>query len=380
MKALYVATVVKTHIMEFHVPYLKMLKEMGWETSVAAKNDYDDPTDCVIPYCDNYIDISFERTPFSFKNINAYKQLKRIIDSNHFDIIHCHTPVGAMITRLAANKSRKKGTKVIYTAHGFHFYKGAPLINWILYYPAERFLARMTDVLITINREDYKRAQRFKAGSVEYVPGIGIDLSKFIRNDHSQNAFLKDELGIPQNAKVLLSVGEVNKNKNHRIVIEALSKMEEQLWYVICGTGPLIEELKSLSKQLGISNRVIFAGYRTDVLAFYNIADLFVFPSLREGLPVALMEAMSTKLVCVAARNRGTDDLLNNSRLLFYPTDVSELVDKIKLAIHSDCSDEVTRNYNHLCKFDLNNTLELVKNIYKCEVLNKQSNSQDVMK
>ena len=153
-KVLYVATVVKNHIMEFHIPYLKMLKEMGWETAVAARNDYENPSECVIPFCDIYYDIPFERNPFRLGNIKAYKELKMVIDEGNYDIIHCHTPVGALLTRLAAENARKRGTKVFYTAHGFHFYKGAPLINWLLFYPAERLLAHMTDVLITINKED----------------------------------------------------------------------------------------------------------------------------------------------------------------------------------------------------------------------------------
>lgn len=159
-KVLFVATVVKTHMMQFHLPYLKMFQEMGWETAVASKNDYENPEDCRIPYCDTYYDVPFERLPWKRKNILAYRMLKRIIDEGEYDIVHCHTPVGALIARLAARKARKKGTKVIYTAHGFHFFSGAPLQNWLLFYPPEWLLAPLTDVLITINQEDYLRAKK----------------------------------------------------------------------------------------------------------------------------------------------------------------------------------------------------------------------------
>ena len=165
-KVLFVAKVVRSHIATFHLPYLKMFKEMGWETAVAAHNDYDDPRDCVIPNCDTYFDVPFERFPVSPNNVTSYRQLKKIIDAGEYDIIHCHTPVSAMITRLAALSARKRGTKVIYTAHGFHFFKGAPLINWLLYFPVEWFLARYPDALITINKEDYARAQKFAAKKV----------------------------------------------------------------------------------------------------------------------------------------------------------------------------------------------------------------------
>ena len=178
-KVLFVATVVKTHIMEFHIPYLKMFKEMGWNTAVASRNDYENAEDCQIPFCDDYYNVPFERSPIKLSNLKAYKELKKLINNGDYDIIHCHTPVGAMLARLAARRARKRGTKVIYTAHGFHFYKGAPIINWLLYYPVERFLARYTDVLITINKEDYERAQKFRAKKVCFVHGVGVDTSKF---------------------------------------------------------------------------------------------------------------------------------------------------------------------------------------------------------
>ncbi len=363
MKVLYVATVVKTHIMEFHIPYLKMLKEMGWETSVAARNDYENPEDCAIPYCDKYYDIPFERNPIKPGNIKALKQLKKLINDEKYDIVHCHTPVGGMLARLAAKKARKNGCKVFYTAHGFHFYKGAPLLNWLVYYPVEKWLARMTDVLITITNEDYQRAKKFKAKRVEYIPGIGVDINRFKKSNADSSVELKESLGIPKDATVLLSVGEVNKNKNHQLVIKALPELNG-LWYVLCGRGPLIEELRSLAKKLGVSERVIMTGYRTDVVDFYSMADIFVFPSFREGLPVALMEAMATDLVCVASRNRGTNDLMVDSQLLFDANDVSGLTACIKKALDKDCSVEVKRNKEHLKLFDLGRTLNDVKEYY----------------
>lgn len=362
-RILYVATVVKTHIMEFHIPYLKMLKDMGWETAVAARNDYDDPAECMIPYCDTYYDIPFERNPFKLGNIRAYQELRKVIDEGNYDIIHCHTPVGAMLTRLAAGDARKKGSKVFYTAHGFHFYKGASLINWIAYYPVERWLAGKTDVLITITNEDYKRAQAFKAREVKYIPGIGVDLDKFKKGSLERAVTLRTELGIPKEATVFLSVGEVNANKNHKVAIQALTSFPD-VWFVLCGRGPLIDQHRKLAESLGVSDRVIMTGYRTDVVDFYSMADIFVFPSFREGLPVALMEAMATGLICVASHNRGTDDLLEESRLLFDAGNETELVEKLRLALSSDCSDEVRRNTEHLKTFDINNTLGLVQRFY----------------
>lgn len=315
-KVLFVATVVKTHIMEFHIPYLKMFKEMGWETAVAARNDYENPADCVIPYCDIYYNIPFERNPLKPGNLKAYKELKHIIDEGEYDIIHCHTPVGAMLTRLAAKQARKQGTKVFYTAHGFHFYKGAPVINWILYYPVEKWLSRYTDVLITINKEDYERAKTFKAGKVCYVPGVGIDLKKF-NVGYVNKEQKRKEIGVSANDFVLLSVGELIPRKNHEVVIRALSVLKQldklsHIEYVICGRGAYETDLKKLAEELSVADHIHFLGYRNDISEICNCADLFVFMSHQEGLPVALMEAMACGLPAVCSNIRGNTDLIED--------------------------------------------------------------------
>ena len=285
-KVLFTATVVKTHINVFHLPYLKWFKEQGYEVHVAAKNDFvNEP--CIIPNCDKFYDISFARFPFSEANIKAYNQLKKIITENRYDIIHCHTPVAGVLTRLAARNC--KNTEVIYTAHGFHFFKGAPLLNWLIYYPVERFCARFTDKLITINKEDYERALHFrlrKNGKVYYVPGVGIDIEK-IKNTKVDVHQKKKGLNISENIPVLLSVGELNKNKNHIAVLNALSKLQDkQFIYLICGRGALKEYLREKIKELRLENKVRLLGYRNDITEILKIADLFIFPSKREGLPV----------------------------------------------------------------------------------------------
>lgn len=315
-KVLFVATVVKNHIMEFHIHYLKMFKEAGWETAVAARNDYENPEDCQIPYCDTYYDIPFERNPFKPGNLEAYRKLKEIIDAGHYDIIHCHTPVGAALTRLAARASRKRGTKVIYTAHGFHFYKGAPLLNWMIFYPVERWLAHYTNTLITINKEDYERAKSFKAGRVCYVPGVGVDLNKF--NTQSVNREGKRrELGFTKDDFILLSVGELIPRKNHQLVLHALGLLQKQgklgnIQYVICGRGVKLDELKALAQELQIADHVHFLGYRNDISAICQASDLFVFMSKQEGLPVAMMEAMACGLPVICSDIRGNTDLVEN--------------------------------------------------------------------
>jgi len=370
-KVLFVATVVKTHIMEFHIPYLKMFKEMGWETAVAARNDYENPADCVIPYCDTYYNIPFERNPLKPGNLKAYKELKHIIDEGEYDIIHCHTPVGAMLTRLAAKQARKQGTKVFYTAHGFHFYKGAPAINWILYYPVEKWLSRYTDVLITINKEDYERAKTFKAGKVCYVPGVGIDLKKF-NVGYVNKEQKRKEIGVSADDFVLLSVGELIPRKNHEVVIRALSVLKQldklnHIEYVICGRGAYETDLKKLAEGLDVADHVHFLGYRNDISEICNCADLFVFMSHQEGLPVALMEAMACGLPAVCSNIRGNTDLIEDgvTGLLANntPEEVAESISEMK-------SDTALRNrvasaaLQKIKQFDLSSVEDEMSKIY----------------
>ena len=309
-KVLFAATVVKTHIMEFHIPFLRMFQQAGWETAVAARNDYEDPGDCVIPCCDRDYDIPFERSPLKPGNLRAYRDLKRVIDEGKYNLIHCHTPVGALLTRLAALRVRKKGTKVIYTAHGFHFYRGAPILNWLVYFPAEWLCGFFTDVLITINREDYAFAQKhIHAGKVCYVPGVGVDLDRFSGSRETA----REKLGIGKDEFVLLSVGEMTVNKNHRLALQALALLRDKpIRYVLVGRGEQMENLQALARELEISNRVIFTGYRSDVPELYPAADAFFFPSIREGLSVALMEAMASGLPSIVGKIRGNTDLIDD--------------------------------------------------------------------
>ena len=316
-KVLFVATVVKTHIMEFHVPYLKMFQQMGWQTAVAAKNDYEDPKDCVIPYCDTYYNIPFARIPWKKDNITSYRALKRIIDEGAFDIIHCHTPVGAMIARLAAAGARKRGTKVIYTAHGFHFFKGAPLVNWLVYFPAEWLLAGLTDILVTINKEDHAFACRnLRAKRIEYVPGVGIDTGRFSAGNTDRLA-KRQELGFTESDFLILTVAEMTKNKNHTTVLKAMALLKDReeyrnMYYLICGRGEQWPNLEAEATELGISDHVVFLGYRHDVPQLCSCSDLFAFMTLREGLPVSLMEAMSCGLPTVCQNIRGNNDLIED--------------------------------------------------------------------
>lgn len=361
-KILYVATVVKTHIMHFHLPYFEMLKKDGWQVDVAARNDYENPADCKIPNCDNYFNIEFDRNPFSIANIRAYKELKNIIDNGEYDIVHCHTPVAGVLTRLAARKSRKNGTKVFYTAHGFHFYKGAPVLNWVLYYPIEKILSKFTDYLITINEEDYSLARKkfSKNLNIEFFSGVGIDINKFKNNNFNLKK-KRLSLGLAENMNVLLSVGELTKNKNQIEVIKALNEMDniKNIRYLIVGDGENRHELEAYIKNNNLDELVLMLGYRTDVAELYKISNLFIMPSIREGLPVALMEAIASGTNVIASNIRGNRDLLDDDSL-YELGNLVELREKIQLKL-------VNNQYDNclIKEYDISVIKEKIKKIYE---------------
>ncbi len=365
MRILYVTTVGIT--MRFFESYIKSLCADGNKVEVACNNSADDLPE----YCADSIihthNLSCSRSPLNFGNVKAISEIKKIVESGNYDIVHCHTPIAAFCTRLACRKARKNGTRVFYTAHGFHFYKGAPLKNWLLFYTAEKLCARLTDVLITINQEDYKLAQRkLKANRVVYVPGVGIDLEKFgtISVDRQEK---RTELGIPEGARLLLSVGELNENKNHETVIRAIADIKNA-YYVVAGNGSKKETLLSAVEELGLSDRVKLLGRREDIAELCKAADVFVFPSFREGLSVALMEAMACGLPCAVSKIRGNTDLIDtNGGKLFDPHSVEGCKNALKELLSGDLQKAGEYNAEKVKRFSLKSVNEKMKGLYDDE-------------
>lgn len=312
-KVLFVATVTN-HINAFHIPYLKWFKENGYEVHVASKGNEK------IEYCDKHYDIQFERSPIKLNNIRAYKELKKIINENNYETIHCHTPVGGVLTRLAARKARKNGTRVIYTAHGFHFYKGAPIINWFIFYPIEKYLSKYTDCLITINQEDYERAKRKfkKCKQIELVHGVGVDKDKFnFEMSTEERHELRESLKIKDDDFVLIQVGELNKNKNQIMAINAMKKLIKEnsnIHLLLIGNGDMKEEYKKKINELNLEKNIHLLGYRKDIPQLLKISDVLISLSYREGLPVNVMEAMASGLPVIATDCRGNRDLILNGQ------------------------------------------------------------------
>lgn len=347
-KVLIVATVISM-VEWFNKDLINYLIETGdYEIDVAANLDYVSDTDekrtneFLIEMESKGVrfkNISFTRSPFSLKLLRNYFELKKLIKSGNYHIVHCHTPVAGMLTRLAAKSSRKNKTKVIYTAHGFHFFYGSSKSSWLVYYPIEKFLSRYTDAIITINQEDYKVAGTFNAKENYYIPGVGVDLAQFELNKQI-GMDKRDNLDIPQDATVILHIAELNKNKNQDTLLAAFASMEERnkCYLVLCGKGDLEEHYKKMSKELDIDKKVIFAGFRNDIPEILSMADIFVFPSFREGLPVSVIEAMASGLPVIASNIRGISDLIDSGKggYLIEPDNIKLWTSKLKELIDNN--------------------------------------------
>lgn len=328
-KVLFVATITG-HINSFHIPYLKWFKEQGYEVHVASKGNEN------IEYCDKHFEIPFERFPLKKQNIKAYKQLKNIIEENKYEIIHCHTPVGGVLTRLAARKARKKyNTKVIYTAHGFHFYKGAPLLNWIIYYPIEKICAKWTDCLITITNEDDEFAKKhLNAGKIEHVNGVGINterLKKELTQEEKIN--FRKKLEIREDDTVFSYIAELNANKNQILLIKTIEELKKErpnIKLLLIGDGPLKSQYQEYIKDKNLENEVKLLGKRQDINELLSITDIYLASSKREGLPVNVMEAMYKGLPIIATDNRGHRELMEDWQNGFIIKNQYELIDRIK--------------------------------------------------
>lgn len=310
-KVLYVATITQ-HFYYFHLPSMQMFKELGWQVDVASHGDIE------LPFCDNRYEIPIQRSPADKKNIAAYKELKRLIKANNYDIIHCHTPMGGMLARLAARSERKKGTRVLYTAHGFHFYKGAPMLNWMIYYPIERIMSLFTDCLITINDEDFAFAKKhLKAKEIEKVNGVGYNTEKFFPVSMEEKIQIRNRLGYRADEKLLVYVAEMNENKNQSMLLRALKNLKEkhpEIKLLIVGADNFNGEYPKLAKELEIEDRVEFLGHRSDIDDLLHASDIAVGSSIREGLPVNVMEALACGLPVVLSDNRGHRALTVNGK------------------------------------------------------------------
>ena len=315
-KALLV-THVSGFVPQFEMNNVRILQRLGYEVHYASNfhtpsygtdNHRLDGTGIICHQVD------FVRSPFDAKNRLVYRQMVDLMRREHFSLVHCHTPMGGVMARLAAHASHTG--PVIYTAHGFHFFKGAPWKNWLFYYPMEKFLSRYTDQQICINREDYELAKRkFHAKYVDYIPGVGIDGSQFRTFGDKERQRKRESLGILPGQVVLLTSGEMIPRKNQEVLFRMLAKIKdgaENLHLLLCGHGELNEYLHGLADELGIADQISFLGYREDMAEIFQASDIFLFPSFQEGLPRAMLEAMASGLPVICSEIRGNTDLMGD--------------------------------------------------------------------
>lgn len=336
MKILYTATVL-SHICQFHLPHMKVLQERGWEVHAAAHDNLAVKNGLQLKYCDKFIEIPFDRSPKSPRNLKAYRAMKKLLSQEHYDVILCNTPMGGIVTRLAAKKTRREGTRVIYMAHGFHFFKGSSKAGWLIYYPVEKHMARYCDMIITVNEEDYALAkERFgKVTQIAHIHGIGVDENRYHPATPEEQLAMRQAEGLAGEDFVLLCVGELNENKNQKTLIAAAALLKGRipnLKILLAGNGPLEQELRDQITSLGLENTVKMLGYRTDLERITPAVDLVVSCSKREGMPLNIIEAMLCRKPVVASHNRGHDELVTEGETgyLLAPDDIPGFADAIR--------------------------------------------------
>ncbi len=343
MKKVLLTASVHYHFTCFHFPLIDLLHENGYEVEIAAKScPENEPLERLTSKIEKFHDIDFARSPTSFKNIASYKALKKVIDEGDFDAIHCHTPAVSVLTRIAARKARKKGTKVIYTAHGFHFYKGAPKLYWLVFCPIEMLCGRLfTDCLIVICDEDDERMKRLKfCKTTRRTHGVGVDGSKYSIATPEENRALREKYGFARDDVLCLCTAELNANKNQQLLIRALPYLKEscpKLKILFAGSGDKAEEYSELAKSLGVADMTKFLGYRTDVDSLLKMCDFISSVSYHEGLPANIMEGMFSAKAAVVSHNRGHNELVaEGENGLFVPFDDAPATAKALETLYKD--------------------------------------------
>jgi len=374
-KLLYILNIAK-RVNSFSYASMIAAQEAGMEFHIAGNWSYPSDEERIADeqrYGIRIHQIDFVRTPYHPKNQTAYTQLKALIEKEKYDAIHCNTPIGGVLGRIVGKQCHVQ--KVIYQAHGFHFYKGAPHSHWLLYYPIEKWLAHHTDALITINQEDFALAKtKFKlrkGGKVYYVPGVGIDTSQYAIGEKTREE-KRNELNLGDGDIALISMGDLIERKNYAVAIRAVAEANnDKLHYFICGKGPEEETLKGLAKELNVTRQIHFLGFRSDIKELLAASDIFLFTTKQEGLPRSTMEAMASGLPCVASRIRGNTDLLENTEggFLCDASDVAAYAEKLNLlALDTELRQNMGRsNLITIQQFDTAAITSEIRKVYDAE-------------
>jgi len=383
MKRALIYASVASMIQQFNMNNIRLLIDLGYHVDVACNMESgstisDDAIESMKKQLSSQA-VSVHHIPVPRKIskikeiIKSFVLTKELIKNNKYDVIHCQSPIGGIVCRLANKAAKCSGkNKMIYTAHGFHFYKGAPIKNWLLFYPLEKMSSYFTDVLITINKEDYELAKKkMRAKEVAYIPGVGVDVKRFAECEIDKKK-KREEIGIPEDAILLVSVGELNSNKNQKVIVEALFNLKnDNVYYIIVGKGCNEKALKKLAENYGIKKNVYFLGYRTDVNELYKMADVFCFPSYREGLGLAALEAMAAGLPLITSNVRGINEY-SEDEVTGYKCDPNDVKGFEKAISILAKSEEKRRefgkiNRERVQKYDIYNIESLMKRCYEGE-------------
>lgn len=376
-KILFVATV-QSHIMNFHIPYLKYWQEKGYEVHVATNMDikkYKNIEGRIQNIIWNNID--FARNPFTKNTVIALKQLITLMKTNKYELVHVHTPVGGILGRLAAKISNTNN--VVYTAHGFHFYKGAPIQNWLIYYPIEKFMARYTDAIITMNDEDYKIAyKKFKTrikNNIFKVNGVGIDLNRYNISNEKDIDF-KKSLNLEEEDFIITVIAELSKRKNHMQLLKAMKeiiKTHPDIKAIFVGDGNLYNHIEEYIKEHRLEKNIILLGFRNDVEKILNITDVVGLFSYQEGLPKNIMEGMVAKKSIICTNIRGNKDLVidGENGYLININDINTTIDKVKDLYENKMMRLKFENNNSLLikKYSISNVIKDIEDIYEKIIL-----------
>ena len=366
-RLLYIATS-DIHLATFHKPYLKWLVDNGVQVDIVVENRGNIKFEGIT----NTFYLDFPRSITNKKLISSYKSLKKIIDNGNYNIIHCHTPIPSMLTRLAAKDARAKGAKVLYTAHGFHFYKGAPISRWLVYYTAEYVLSKFTDAIITINKEDFNYVNNKMLHKDSFhIKGIGVDSSRFKPLNQEEKKAKRIELGISPDKFVLLYVAEFIPRKNHEFVIRTLQPLQKtipNLEVLFAGKGELLDEMKLLAKELNVENSIQFLGFRNDVHLLSAIADIGISSSKHEGLGLGLTEEMFCKVPIIASYDRGHKEMVIQgvNGYMFQQGDSEEFIEYVNNLYQNEelRSKMGEKAFEKAQEFEIKNSLLAMKNIY----------------
>jgi glycosyltransferase involved in cell wall biosynthesis len=366
-------TTVAEMLYSFLLPFARHFRTLGWRVDALARGVGSWP-ECADAF-DHVFEIPWSRSPFSPSNLwSAPRQVRALVAEQGYDLVHVHSPVAAFVTRMALRGMRRKGKpRVIYTAHGFHFYQGGPRVRGALFRTLEKLAGRWTDYLVVINREDEEAA--LKHGIVpperlRFMPGIGVDAQVYSAASvrAADIASVRSEMGLKASDRLLLMVAEFIPRKRHRDMLHAFARLgRNDVVLALASLGPLLEEMKQLATSLGIADRVRFLGFRRDIPALVQASVATLLPSEQEGLPRTVMESMCQGVPVIASRIRGVTDLLDDGRGLMVPVgDIGALATAMTWVLdHPDEAQAMgRRGRSAMAAYDLRHVLELHEGLY----------------